>query len=139
MKNVSISFWQSLKPVSKVAVWWKHFDLFVRRTSIEFPFVDLTQVMTVIKFLTRMCHITRGDSYHYLFFLFEVCMSKSPKIRMFSYFLVARLKVFESALKKIVFIIIIWRSINTKYKPKCFWYLDFWTYWFRNISFKNSL
>ena len=47
-------------------------------------------------------------------------MSKSPKIRMFSYFLVARLKVFESALKKIVFIIIIWRSINTKYKPKCF-------------------
>ena len=48
-RNISISLWQSLKPVSKVAVWWKHLDLFVRRTSMEVPFVDLTQVMSVIK------------------------------------------------------------------------------------------
>ena len=52
-EELSISLWQSLKPVSKVVVWWKHLDLFVRGTPIKVPFVDLAQVMSVIKFFNE--------------------------------------------------------------------------------------
>ena len=55
--------------------------------SIEVPFVDLTQVTAV-----------RVDSYHYI--LFKVPMFKSLRVKMFSHFLVAELKVFEGSLKK---------------------------------------
>ena len=53
LEELSISLWQSLKPVSKVAVWWKDLDLFVRRTSIEVPFVELAHVMSIIKFFNE--------------------------------------------------------------------------------------
>ena len=53
-------------------------------------------------FSTRMFHINWINSYHYLFFLIELCIFKSPIMRMSSYFLAARLKVLESSLKKYV-------------------------------------
>ena len=70
-------------------------SLFVRRTSIDVPFVDLTQVMSLFNKNVGQVGII------ILFFFFEVSMFKSPIMRMLSYFLIARLNVFESSLKKI--------------------------------------
>ena len=73
MRNVSISLWQSFKPVSKVAVWWKYLDLFFRRTSIEVPFVDLTQVMSVNKFFNE--NVSHKSDRYYFFFVWDVYVS----------------------------------------------------------------